>query len=254
MLDSTMIEMMNLTPVPEGVIKQIRKSSRSNLAKVAAAFRWLDKQADSSAAAKYAGKVDASEFIVRRADNEIDLFQGPAAEIEVDGTNPDLSTDIDYAGLAPTNFDGMDSIPGVLDEVSVSDPFGEEQIPVELMDERGGASRVEIDDPAEVPEYQDVEPAPVNMEVDFFGQGGMDINLDGEQEIQVDEPLPIFDSLDVDPNAGGMDVTSPADGDVEIDFSENPEPEFQGIDEIEFDESPDKPGDLDIMMNQDWNP
>lgn len=252
-LDGTMVELMNLTPVPQGVISKIMAMPISNLAKARAAFRWLDKQVDAAEDRKYADAVDNSEFIVQQADNEIDIFDGPEAGIEVDGTNPALSTDIDYDPLGQNMFDGMGAIPGGMDEVEIVGEFGQEQLPVELMDERGSSALVEVNDPEEVFEQQDVEPAPVDMDVDFFGPGTMDISLDGEQEIPVDDAVQIFEPLDVNPQAGDMDATAPTLDNIDVDLADALSPEFEGIDEVELDDPTEVPDDLSVSLAPDMD-
>jgi len=254
MLDSTLTEMMNLTPIPSGVIEEISASSKTPLNKLAEAFRWIDRQADKQEANRYAGKIDASDFVIQQGDEEIDLQGIPESEMDVDGTNPSLSTDIEYDGFSPITFDGMDSIPNVLDEVPVIDDVSQEQLPVELSDERGGSFGVPIDNLAEVPESQDVDPIQTNLDVDFFTPGEMDVDLDGEQELPINDPVGVLDSLDVDPYQTGMDVKTPESDEIDIDFSESLEPEFQGTDEIELDDSSVLPEELEVDMKREWNP
>ena len=251
MLDDTLVEMMNLTPVPQGVVKKVWAMPISNLAKMRAAFRWLDCQVDAAEDAKYAGKVDSSEFQIRRADNELDIFDAPMAEMDVDGTNPDLMTDIEPRAAVPTNFDGPASLSGLFDDLELMTPPDQQQIPVELMDERGGAAQVQIDRPAPVPRSQAVETRPVNFEIDFFTPGSMDISLDGEQEVLLNEARPALSPLDVNPDAGDMDATAPDLGPIDIDLADSPEPEFVGTDEIIFDEQVVRPADLAVNMAQD---
>ena len=250
LLDSTLIDMGDLTPVPQEVVKKVGAMKASNLRKIQAAFKWLDKKADATESSRYAGKVDASSFQLKKADNEIDFFNGPEAEIEVDGTNPYLMTDIDPRAPFKTNFDGPTSLPGLLDDLEAMTPQGEgeAQIPIELMDERGGATQVQIDQPAQPIKRQVVEQRPCNMDVDFFAPGNMDINLDGEQELPIDEMSKIFEPLDVNPNGGDMDGTALELGAIDVDMADKLPPGFEGTDEISFDEQPVKDGLIDIDL------
>jgi hypothetical protein len=225
----------------------------SNLAKARAAFRWLDKQVDAAEDRKYADVVDNSEFIVQQADNEIDIFDGPEAGIEVDGTNPSLSTDIDYDPLGQNMFDGMGAIPGGMDEVEVVGEFGQEQLPIELMDERGSSALVQVNDPEEVFEQQDIEPNQVDMDVGWFDQGAMDISLDGEQEVQVDDRAQVFEPLDVNPQAGGLDATAPTLDSIDVDLADALSPEFEGIDEVTLDDPTEVPDDLFVSLAPDMD-
>lgn len=251
LLDSTMIEMMNVTSIPQSVVQKINASSSSNMEKLRAAFAWLDKQADFNEDQQYAEAVDNSDFIVQQADNEVELEGLGPDMLDVDGTNPALSTDIDYDGLGTTELGDIDSIPNVLDNVELDGVFDGEQIPVELMDERGSSVPVFIDDPMEVPETQEVEQAPVDLNVDFFSTGGMDVDLDGEQELPLDDEMEIFAPLDVDPQAGDMDATAPSLDIIDVNLDSAPPPEFEGVDEIELDDPSESPDELFVDMAPD---
>jgi hypothetical protein len=176
-LDDTMIEMMNLTPVPESVIRQTQAMSTSNLGKLRAAFRWLDKRLDAAEDAKYAEKVDAGEFKIRRADNELDIFGPPQSEMEIDGTNPSLMTDIESEAAFLTNFDGPNSLPGILDDIEVADRTDRAQVPVELMDG---------DNPAELglreetlaPGQLELDERRGDFEVELFDGSQIDVAMD----------------------------------------------------------------------------
>lgn len=208
-LDDTFVEMMNLTPVPQGVVKKVWSMKTSNLARVRAAFRWLDEQVDEMEDAQYSGKVDNSEFVVQRADNELDIFGAPQMDIEVDGTNPSLSTDIETEEFAPTNFEGPETLPGILDNVDVMGPVDQGQIPVEMMDGDN--------------------PAALELRDDVMAPGQID--LDGKTS---DLEVELFDSPQID-----------------VDMSQFQEPEFEGTDEIEFEDSKAPVSDLDVNMTQD---
>jgi len=129
-MDSTLVEMMNLTPLPESVADQIRAMKCSGMAKVRAAFRWLDKQADAAEDAKYAGRVDASEYQIRRADNEIDLSGIPLADLPVDEKPGDIELDelldapqidVDLVQFQEPEFEGSDEVILDLPKVAPAD-------------------------------------------------------------------------------------------------------------------------------------
>ena len=105
LLDGTLTELMNTTPLPEGVVKDLRAMKVSNLAKARAAFRWLDKQADKADDAKYAGKVDASEYSLKRADNEIDIVDAVPSDIAVNEMPGELDVEIFDAPSSSLDFD-----------------------------------------------------------------------------------------------------------------------------------------------------
>lgn len=210
LLDSTMIEMMNLTPVPQAVVKQVWAMKTSNLARCRAAFRWLDKQVDEAEDARYTDKVDSGEFQIDQADNEVSFFDSPQADISVDGTNPSLMTDIEDPGNAPmTNFDGPTTLPGIFDNLELMSR-ADGQIPVELTDGENPASLTLRED----------TPEPGQLDLDER-QGEIEVNL--------------FESLDSpDVDMGGQIK----------------DPEFEGTDEITFDDLRQTPSDLDVAMSQ----
>ena len=70
-MDATMIDLMNITKLPETVASEIRQSKDSNLKKVQAAFRALISLRDRREAEKYSGKVDTAglmKFMVSKID------------------------------------------------------------------------------------------------------------------------------------------------------------------------------------------
>jgi hypothetical protein len=252
LLDGTLIEMMNLTPVPEGVVEQIRAMKTSNLAKIRSAFRWLDKHIESKESSKYAGKVDASDFIVDQCEDPIDVIGIQPEDMDVDGTNPSLMTDVEPNAPVTTNFDGMNNLTGIWDDVGIDGPVDMEQIPVELMDERGGVPVPVNPMLAPVREKQVVDQyGVVDLDVDFFSPGNMDISLDGETEIPIDAPVTNYESLNVNPNAGDMEVAAPSIDDVDVDFAEELSPIFQGVDEIVLDETQELEDEIPVNMSQD---
>jgi hypothetical protein len=74
-LDDTLVEMMNVTGIPgtvfEGIVHNDKYATR--LQKVQAAFLWLNRSRTAAKDAKYAQKVDASEFQIERRDQEIEI-------------------------------------------------------------------------------------------------------------------------------------------------------------------------------------
>jgi hypothetical protein len=119
MLDGTLIEMMNLTPVPQSVVNQVTAMSISNLEKVRMAFRWLDKKVDAAEDSRYAGVVeDSSEFKLLRADNEVDLVGVPETDIFVDGNPGEVEVelfdspqiDVEMDQFLEKEFDGIDVV------------------------------------------------------------------------------------------------------------------------------------------------
>ena len=253
LMDSTLIEMMNLTSVPQTVLKKVWAMKGSNLGKIRAAFRYLDKKADQAEISKYAGNVDSKEFQLRQADNEVQIENGPMDDMYVDGTNPSLFTDFEPNQPVMTNFDGPASLPGLFDSLELTNHTEQEQIPIELMDERGGATQVQIDRPAPLVRKQIIDQPEYNMDVDFFAPENMDVNLDGEQEIQVNDTLNSMPQLDVNPEMNGMDIVSPENNSLDVEMTQFSEPEFEGTDEITFDEKEEPAGLIDVNWMSSGN-
>jgi hypothetical protein len=205
LLDGTLIEMMNMAPVPQGVVKNVWAMKASNLAKVRAAFRWLDKKADEKEDARYAGKVNADEFKIRQADNEIDIFGPPQDELYVDGTNPSLSTDIETEGFAPTNFDGPAVLPGILDDVELMNPVDQGQISVEIMDGENPAE-LELREDIPAPGQIELDEKSGEIEVELFDSPQIDVEMNQFQE-------PEFEGTDE------VDLNQPQDAPEELDVS-----------------------------------
>jgi len=180
LLDGTLTEMMNVTPFPQAVVKKLWAMPTSNLAKVREAFRWLDRQVDVAEDAKYAGKVDASDFQVRQADNELDILGPAMADLDVDPVNPDLSTDIETEEAVPTNFDGPSSLSGILDDVEVMSP-SDKQIPVEMMDGDNPAE-IELRECVPAPGQIDLDDKPSELQVELFDSPQIDVEMSQFQE------------------------------------------------------------------------
>lgn len=109
-LDETLVELMNLTEMPDAKRDEIVHNDKyaTNTEKLQAAFRWLDKVAAAAKQRHYTQSVDASEFMIERRDQEIELFaDNHMPELDVDPVNHCLQNQfaIDQARVADSPLD-----------------------------------------------------------------------------------------------------------------------------------------------------
>jgi len=79
-MDQTLIDVMNVTELPEDAVQTIRESKCGNLQKVQKAFRQLVSIRDRREAEKYSGKVDTAGFVVDTEERPIELVDAPKKE------------------------------------------------------------------------------------------------------------------------------------------------------------------------------
>jgi hypothetical protein len=135
-MDSTLVEVMNVTGLPSGIKDEIMASKVSNISKLKAAFRYLDKMADESEKDKYAGKVSSSEHKLSNSLMEFDIIQPMEGDLDV----------VDEVGLI--NMDDMSAEPPEPMDVEM-DQF--------LEPEFEGTGEVPVDDPFQTPDVLDME-------------------------------------------------------------------------------------------------
>jgi hypothetical protein len=132
---------MNTTGLPSGIRDEVVAKKCSNVAKLAMAFRWLDKQAKKQEASGYSERVNASEFMLKKADNELDLIGVSPADIDVDPI------------MEPQEVDLIGEVPVVTDVVPMrpTETFDFEMSPVDTSDvEMGQALDPEFEGTDEV--------------------------------------------------------------------------------------------------------
>jgi hypothetical protein len=214
MLDGTLVEMMNLNSVPAAVVSSIKSRKGNNLGKIREAFRWIDRQAEKAEDQKYAGKTYAGEFHLKQADNEVSFIDAPEAEMEIDGTNPSLMTEIEAPMPAPsTTFDGINSLNGILEEVDVME--SESQLPVEMMDEENLAE-LGLEDVKQNPEDLVLDGRSGEIEIELFNQEEPeDIELEQFKEEEFKD-TDIIDLEDMAEGPGDLDVNMKPDMDIEL--------------------------------------
>jgi len=228
-MDSTLIEMGEVTTIPQTVLSKIRDASGSNVWKIKKAFRYLDKVADENDRKQYASKIDASEYLVERADNEIELGAEAMSDIEVDPTSGDLFSEIETEKFVPTNFDGPSTLNRVLDEVDVMDDTSEEQIPVEELDVS----------------FDNVEVADDNSEEQIHVELMDENNV---SKLQLDDVIFAPEQLAVDEHVADLEADVQEFDTQDVDMDQFFEEEFEGTDEFALDDERDIPMDLNVEI------
>jgi hypothetical protein len=196
-LDSTLIDMRDLTNAPE------MKEGGSKLKAVRDMFLAIDRMADRKVAERYAGEVSASEFVLKKADNEIEFGASPLPDIEVNPVNEALQQTVEPVAMRPTNFDGPSSLKSDLGEVDLAGQPDLSPIGIEIADDRKGG--IVIDDEREV-KVQRVNPAAGDIEFDFVAKDELEIDMthvaggifEGSDEIEFDEEKAKRPALAVD--------------------------------------------------------
>jgi hypothetical protein len=198
-MNNTLIDIRDLTNAPAMAMEE----GGSKLKAVRDAFLAIDRMADKKASDRYAGVVSASEFVLKKADNEIEFGASPLPDIEVNPVNEALQQTVEPVAMRPTNFDGPNSLKSDLGEVDLAGQPDLSPIGVELADDRKGG--IVIDDARECG-GQEVNPAAGEIEVSLSGRDDLDIDMTavaggiftGSDEIIFDEEKTAIPELAVD--------------------------------------------------------
>ena len=113
------MDLMNVTGLPEGDLEKIESSDKTASEKVKAVFRMAYKARKAEREDKYAEKVDASEHRLQRADNEIQLAGEADGQIELEAEVAEMTVessdfsniDVDMGmELGGSIFEGSDEV------------------------------------------------------------------------------------------------------------------------------------------------
>lgn len=145
-MDSTLVEVMNVTGIPSGVKDEIMASKESSMGKLKAAFRCLDKMADKVEAGRYEGKVSTAEHKVAQCPMDFDVDMAPAGQIDVvEDVGPIMIDDLEEAAPQYVEMDQF------------------------MEPEFEGTGEVSMDEPSVLPEVLDMEMlARPDDEMDFL--------------------------------------------------------------------------------------
>jgi hypothetical protein len=141
-MDTTMIDMMNMSGLPEGQYKQIwddRKNNKysSNLEAIRAAFRWLNHRKESAESSRYAGKVKAYGISMGMGDTPVDISAplSPTPDVEMGQNvldNPPMLNEPVAEAAPQAEFD--DLMEDILVDAAPPAPLGismvQEEMPV----------------------------------------------------------------------------------------------------------------------------
>jgi len=109
-MDSTLIDIMNVTELPDSKKDEIVHNDKyaSNVDKLQAVFRWLDRQANLTTQERYEVHVDASEFKIEHKDQEIEMIANMSTpELDIDPVNHCLQNhfELDSSHIAQSSLD-----------------------------------------------------------------------------------------------------------------------------------------------------
>jgi len=96
-MDDTLTELLNVSGLPSVDLDNIMNNDKyaTNLAKVQAAFRCLNRRREAAEVKKYAGSVDASEFVIQTREQEIEIQAAYRIEpLDIDPVNHCLQNQI----------------------------------------------------------------------------------------------------------------------------------------------------------------
>ncbi len=100
-MDSTLVELMNVTGLPEDDVEKLRKDKHndkySSVAVLQAAFRMIDRMVQETGSGQYVETPEASDCVLARADNEIELASVPMGDIPVNHLPDQMSVDVEAA-------------------------------------------------------------------------------------------------------------------------------------------------------------
>ncbi len=246
MVDQTLIDLGNMTGLPESV-RSSQKSEKisSNIERVRDAFRMVNARNERVASEKYSGKVDNSEHIVRAYDNEIEFGSLPMGDLDVDPTDYAIQQECEPIAPPPsTMFDGPPTLFSELSDLELTDIPERPDVAVELAED---GLLADVDEEIPVTDDLDVDiqrtiptdisplgavnvdmnglhdeiirinRAPVlNPDVDVDIQRTIPTNISPLAPFDVDmcpeeeginfDNIPIQQDIEVDPQVGGMDA------------------------------------------------
>jgi len=112
------VDMMNVTGLPSGDVDKIEASDADWKEKTKMVFRAAYRNRKASEKESYSKKVDASDHVLRKADNEIELASDPMGQIELEGGVAEIvlessdfaNQDIDMGQELTGLFEGSDEV------------------------------------------------------------------------------------------------------------------------------------------------
>jgi hypothetical protein len=191
MVSQTMTDMMNVTGLPEDEVDKMWHDKHndkysSNLEMIQVAFRTVTRLAEAEAEKPYSEPVDASEFHLARADNEIEFAASAMGDLEVDPVDPGLQQTVEPVASTKTNFDGVGALASDVGEVLLAGTPDLSPIDIELTDE-SNPSRLAVAEPKEALAPIMVNEKPAEMEVNETSQAPIDVEMTQFQEEEFED-------------------------------------------------------------------
>jgi len=305
-LDSTLIELMNVTGLPDAKKEEIVNNDKyaTRTAKLQEAFRWLNRQASAQENVRYAERVDATEFLIKTQDQDIEFAEDTSMpDLDIDPVNHCLQNQFDIdpalAADAPLDVSIFGEMTDVIlagqSEIDLLDVHQAEAFnrDLEVNPERVASPQMRIQEReidgmsifdesiqltgATTPEISGlhhsltipVDRAPErkgdfdlfeesNGQMDSlieFGENDLFIaELDAPLEIDLNPAMAMDAAIDVDLLGGEMEfglVDEIVAQDVSM--AQHEDPMFVGTD-IDYNERPSRPGDLEIELgsSMEW--
>jgi hypothetical protein len=204
-MDQTLIDMTNVTALPQAIADKARETKTSNIRRVQMAFRELVSLRDQREAQKYHGKVDTAGFIIDTQDRPIQLIpEKKRPQLDVDPTDPASAQEVVVEKAAKTNFDGIKSVKAVSTDIDLT-AAARSAIDIELTDGDNPAqlrinaakkpvAALGINGKAAPMVADVIEFAP--QEVDM--SQALDPEFEGTDEVVLDDPSEPSPELEVD--------------------------------------------------------
>jgi len=130
-MDETLVDLMNVTELPETLASSIRASQASNLRKVQMAFRGIISLREQREAKKYSGTVENAGFVVDTVDRPIEIVEPKKVEpVDADLVNHEADMPIDVSRQASPDFDKIKALPRTVQKIEIED--AKETSPVDV--------------------------------------------------------------------------------------------------------------------------
>jgi len=203
-IDPTMIDLMNLTGLPEGETEKVMKRPEKGLKKWQHAFQMADKLRENQEVEKYAGPVDVSEHQIEVSDQEIELHaQGPG-EIDVDPVNHALQQEVEPVAATSTNYPGRMVFGDKVEEIELTGEVDLSQLDVQLTNGEDKNSLL-LAEEKEAPKALDVDERAAEVEPDIISFSAQEVEMtqfqepefEGVDDFELDAPRDIGVELDV---------------------------------------------------------
>jgi len=211
-MDDTLIDLTNLSGLSETEAKRIRMLDAQPLERVKQAFLSIDRAKARKARKRYSEPVNASEYIIDTADNEIELSASPIPFGDIDMVDHGLQQFADPEPEPELIDVGDVDLFGEMSDVDLSEPGDQSQLDMLWVDA------------GDVTLYPEETPLPPLDIDDVYGEAsaGMEFpSILEEAQVELGEPpTGIFEGIDV------IDLDDETDPEAPLDIDMNSEIEW----------------------------